>query len=133
MFPRGHASSFPATLLAVVAAATSAANATTIEYRTVVVTGDQVPGEDEGVTFRWIGAPPTTGPDAPRIDGLGNVGFVAGWGDNVFEPHGVLRERDGALEVIAQRGDLAPGVDLPFDFFPSIAPASPRAAPYPRA
>ncbi len=96
------------------------------DLRTILVTGDPVPGGPEGETIRWIGSPPSTG-DALAITGdRGDVGFVAGWGASVFEPHGVFVDEGGLVRRIAERGEMAPGTAVPFDFFPGIFPASPH-------
>ena len=84
------------------------------EFETVVFTGDQVPGEINGVTF--------TGFSPPSLNASGQTAFIAGLaGDvvNLTNNSGVYSGDSGILTQVARRGDQVPGADIGvvFNFF----------------
>jgi len=71
--------------------------------RVIAKTGQAAPGTAAGVTY--------SGLNAPRVDADANTTFGAFLaGPNITQGHmGIWVERDGALELVIQRGDPAPG------------------------
>jgi len=98
-----HASRCALVFAFVTALPITAVAAPQAELRVVTVTGERAPGTAAGVTF--------SGLNAPRIDAAGNITFGAFLaGPNLTTGHmGVFAESGGVLELVAQRGDPAPG------------------------
>lgn len=78
------------------------------DIRTVVLSGDQAPGADEGVTFTTFGA--------PVVNDAGQTAFrgvVTGTGVTVDDDSGVWSEGSGAFALVAREGDEPPGIPPP--------------------
>jgi hypothetical protein len=93
--------------------------------RTIALTGDSAVGIPGDERFQWFGGNPGIGVSAPWTDPDGDVGFAAGWTQEI-NPHGIWRERNSSLELIAVAGDPAPGTDVDWNGFPIFFPTSPK-------
>src|SRR5262245_25302156 len=81
-----------------------------VRLRTVAVSGQQAPGQPPAVQIAFFGSAPgaTAFNSAPvRIDEHGNVAFSAGL--NPGAAGAVLKEVNGQLQLVARKGDPAPG------------------------
>jgi hypothetical protein len=73
----------------------------------VARTGDHAPGTPTGVNYSYV--------DAPRLNGAGQTSFwgvLRGSGVDQTNDQGVWVERSGAVQLVARRGDHAPGTPI---------------------
>jgi hypothetical protein len=87
-----------------------------VRFRTVALSGEQAPGQPQGILLGFFGAPPqaTSFNAAPvQIDAHGQVAFSAGLtgpgGSTPAATGAVLKEFGGHLQLVARHGDAAPG------------------------
>ncbi len=91
-------------LAAAVAIAATPITAQAVVFRTVVLTGEEVPGTDSGVVFDRV--------YSPKINSAGEIVFsavIVGSGIDMTNDRGLWFEAGGAIKSVVREGDRAPG------------------------